>query len=165
MHTALISIKTELNRVNLDSVSKGTLRVLDGPIKMKAIPPWQAQGEEGYLKGSLERLQSRKTEQDEQMLINSVQVCMVHCLICGQQKNVAKLNMFRNGTWAPIYCRTCRLNRKSSKWKNVHVVSAGTNAKYTGNMDLIADPMRNRSTLRAKMIIAWDSKAASFRDL
>ena len=51
------------------------------------------------------------------MLINSIQVCMVHCHICRQQKNVAKLNMFRNGTWAPIFCRTCRLNRKSSKWK------------------------------------------------
>jgi len=48
LHKALISTKIELNRVNLDSLSKGTLRVLDGPIKMRAIPPWQAQGEEGY---------------------------------------------------------------------------------------------------------------------
>ena len=32
-------------------------------------------------------------------------------------RNVAKLNMFRNGTWAQISCRTCKVHRKASKWK------------------------------------------------
>ena len=118
LHMALATLVCNLSAAKQRDLLKGQLCVNKRRLTMKGPPPWASLVEaSGVLGSCVEQLMDTASHVDV-TTITSFQpgsFC-IKCHICGYSVEAKNKNLIKNGQWGSVFCSSCKVGRKASKW-------------------------------------------------
>ncbi len=120
-HLDLVQLVTPLDKSKLKNLADNQLKVRTQKLQLRKRLPWKV-GDTGLLGELANKTLKGETEAvDSDPRAESVQASpplfLLSCHVCGHTRNCTTTKLLRKGQWASLYCGTCRLSRKASKWK------------------------------------------------